>query len=593
MRLFLVFIIGILTLEVRAAFDLGFLSDELEKDETFFHDFVNQFLPSDKENPVIEERAAALTNYLPEDSTTAIPESAIGGKSKSHATSSKAATTSAASSSSSKSDGDVLTYSADYMSEYIPYFGSITQSSTQYFQFLVNTSSGVGSNYEFLIFLSGNIGQQPNNTEDSLTFYHTFNASMLNSTFDDNFATLNSFQDGYFEAIDVFTPPAYGGSTPGSGDKETVYMKVVAPENTDKDATWEYAIGISQQNLVFQWDNRTWASVVDADDNSALIVTGNLTTTETITYGTDIAYNDSYYYLQIYPSSYNSSFEGLSKSWYAISKGPSLTTSSDSNINYTTTYIQRNGELQQQFYVVGLNESTEYIAYIYSTYNDVDSAGNTIGSGGSIYEQFEFTTMSDEGCELIFDLAFCDKVAYAVPNGNSSQENDVLKEMYDSNAKSIYQNFSKALQQVACNTTSDAIFSPLLTCDDCSESYKDWLCAVTIPRCSTRSIDGYKYREVNESRSDFINYAIQPMNPYYEILPCVNVCEAVVRTCPSVFGFACPTGNDTISLSYYWDTDDSEYPTCNYIGDTVISSFGSKLIMNWQVLVLAFSLYFM
>lgn len=593
MRLLFAFIIGILTLEVSAGFDLEFLNDEVETDEAFFHDFVNQFSLSDKENPVIEGRAAALTNFLPDDSSTTVQKSAVGDKSMTPATSLKASTASGGLSSSSKSDNNVLTYSANYLSEYVPYFGSITQSSTQYFQFLVNTSSGVGSNYEFLIFLSGNIGLQPNNTEDSLTFYHTFNASMLNSTFDDNYSTLNRFEDGYFEAIDVFTPPAYGGSTPGSGDKETVYMKVVAPENTNKDATWEYAIGISQQNLVFQWDNRTWASVVDADDNSALIVTGNLTTTESITFDSDISHNDSFYYLQIYPSSYNSSFDGLSKSWYAISKGPSLTTSSKSNINYTTTYIQRNGELQQQFYVVGLNESTEYIAYIYSTYSDVDSQGNEVGSGGSIYEQFEFTTMSDEGCELIFDLDFCDKVAYAVPNGNTSQDNDVLKNMYDTNAKSIYQNFSKALQQVACNTTSDAIFSPLLTCEDCSELYKDWLCAVTIPRCLTRSIEGYKYREVNESRSDFINYGIQPMNGYYEILPCVNVCEAVVRTCPSVFGFACPTGNDTIALSYYWDTDDLEYPTCNYIGDTVILSFGRKLIVNWQVLVFAVCLYFM
>lgn len=59
-----------------------------------------------------------------------------------------------------------------------------------------------------------------------------------------------------------------------------------------------------------------------------------------------------------------------------------------------------------------------------------------------------------------------------------------LARLYDDAAAATYQNFTYSLQQIACNTTSTAQYSLVRNCDDCARDYKNWLCAVTIPRCA-------------------------------------------------------------------------------------------------------------
>lgn len=212
--------------------------------------------------------------------------------------------------------------------------------------------------------------------------------------------------------------------------------------------------------------------------------------------------------------------------------------------------------------------------------------------GGAVYHPFEFETMTNDACELIYNLDFCDQVAYSVPalggQLESSDDNkNLTKQLYDNYARSLYVNFSKSLQQIACDTSSDSIFSNLRTCEDCAESYKNWLCAVTIPRCSTRNQTGYILRNSTNQRNDFLAEIINPIEDYYEVLPCVNVCQAIVRDCPADFGFMCPTKNDTIKLSYYWDSGDSEdqWPSCNYVGHFIaLTSNGFRMVCNWSLL---------
>lgn len=452
--------------------------------------------------------------------------------------------------------------------DFTPISNIISQSEIQYYSFNVNTSTGVGEYYEFLIFLTGNLCSQPDNLDNddpSLTVYYSFNATMFQNN---EIGQMGHFKNGYFQALaDV------PSSDNGNYDNTILYIAVRAPENTNKTQTWSYQLGVSQNDLVFQWDDRSWASVVDTDDRSALIVTGNLTGTTGTNYS-DWNATKSNYALYLYSYDYKDYFDKLNSSWCAVRNGPALF----STTSFETKYTQRNGALQQQFYVPGLNASTKYVAYLVSDFKGTNF-------GGAVYQPFEFETQEADVCRLIFDLEFCSQVAYSVPT-NSELSQDELKEKYDAEARALYLNFSKALQQIACDTTSDAIFSPIRTCDDCAALYKDWLCAVTIPRCSTSNHTGYKHREVGESRNDFINDEIAPQMDYYEVLPCVNVCQAIVRDCPADFGFMCPTRNVTIKESYYWD-DSSDYVACNFVGVPIIqTSTAVKLLLNWLLVLL-------
>lgn len=443
------------------------------------------------------------------------------------------------------------------LQEFTPIRNKIGQSQTQFYSFSVDTSSGLGEYYEFLIFLTGNICSQPDNikTNDSgLTVYYSFDPKMFN-----NFALgdLASFQNGYFQALaDV---PLH------SKDNDSVlYIAVKAPENTDKSAQWQYEVGVSQNDLVFQWDDRSWASLVDTDDRSALIVTGNLTRPGDFN-STSFNTSSSRYSLYLYAEQYENYFDQLNSSWCAIRSGPALFSTN----SYESSFTTRGGGFQQQFYVEGLNSSTKYIAYLVSDFSGQDF-------GGAVYQPFTFETMSGPACSLIYDLDFCSQVAYSVPN-NPQVPKQQLLQTYDDRARSLYQNFSYALQQIPCNSSKDEMFSPIKDCDDCADAYKDWLCAVTIPRCSTRNITGYKERKADKSRNDFVDEVIRPSLDYYEVLPCLNVCHTLVRDCPAAFGFDCPEANKSARLSYYWDAH-IEFPTCNYVGKTNIKSSGSIVL---------------
>lgn len=456
--------------------------------------------------------------------------------------------------------------------EFTPIRNTIGQSEYQYYSFSVNTSSGLGEYYQFLIFLTGNICEQPESieaNETSLYVYFSFNSSMFQNF---ELGQLGTFKNGYFQGLaDV---PI---SNSDENEDSILYIAVQAPELTNRTATWSYEIGVSQNDLVFQWDDRTWASLVDTDNDSALIVTGNLTSSNDYT---SLNATESQYALFIYSYDYKDYFNTLNSSWCAVRNGPALFSTS----NFQSSYTDRNGGLQQQFYVSGLNESTKYIAYLVS-----DFKGTSFG--GAVYQPFEFETLDNSACQLIYDLDFCSRVAYSVPAVKGIDKRE-LKTMYDENAHTLYTNFSKALQQIACDTEQDAIFSPIKTCTDCAQLYKNWLCSVTIPRCTTRNRTGYKYRTVGESRSTFIDEDLKPEFNYYEVLPCVNVCQAIVRDCPADFGFQCPLTNDTIKQSYYWDAGEG-YVSCNFVGIVESStSFAVRsILVNWPLLVVVFTFH--
>lgn len=67
----------------------------------------------------------------------------------------------------------------------------------------------------------------------------------------------------------------------------------------------------------------------------------------------------------------------------------------------------------------------------------------------------------------------------------------------------------------------------------------------------------------SKSRNPIIDLEIKP-GPYKEVLPCLDLCHDLVRTCPSALSFKCPTGK-YVNASYGHRASNGDI-TCSYLG---------------------------
>ncbi|RAH68213.1 magnesium transporter CorA family protein [Aspergillus aculeatinus CBS 121060] len=373
-----------------------------------------------------------------------------------------------------------------------------------------------------------------------------------------------------------------------------VYIGVTAPNNTQYSGSYTYQIAVSTD--AFFHDVNTEDQLlylVDSDTKAALFTTKNLTDTDIDAQDISIWMNKTPPYTMFANNLNSTAVSGLERSFCALDRlaqigmkdvEPSMTTRGDKL------------RPKEQLYATGLNKSSTYLG-ILARYGNSTSAGNgIIGGGGKVWKPMNFSTKTEDNCALVYDLSFCSEVAYAVPS-NSSAQIPILRTFYDDNAASLYQNFNYSLQQVQCNASSETVFSLAVSCDSCAEAYKQWLCAVTIPRCQDfSSTDSFlQVRNAgqafsngtsitnsslltnpatNRSRNPLIDTDIQP-GPYKEILPCQDVCHSLVRNCPSALGFSCPVGQWLNSS--YGVRDSNGVITCSYLGAAYYMSMAAGL----------------
>lgn len=219
--------------------------------------------------------------------------------------------------------------------------------------------------------------------------------------------------------------------------------------------------------------------------------------------------------------------------------------------------------------------------------------------------------MVEFNCALVFNLEFCSEVAYAVPSNNSIEVQGLM-DFYDSNAAALYKNFSKSLQQIACNASSTSRYSLASDCDHCASAYKQWLCAVTIPRCNDFSSDltflrarntgqqflngsklddsspSFNHPWANFSRNPLIDTEIRP-GPYKEVLPCQDLCYELVQRCPAALGFGCPEGA-LLNASYGTRSQDGDI-TCSYLGAAYYLGAGRKIIEGTRLLLWSLTVF--
>jgi len=402
------------------------------------------------------------------------------------------------------------------------------------------------------------------------------------------------------------------------------YFAVSAPAlSSNFTGDWNYEIAASLNAFFHGADPYDpFLFLVDTDVDSALLVTGNLTQADK----KSVVYKE---WMDMLPpfklfavnANLTGPLQGLQNSFCGMQnviQAEHQIESFQNNLDGSLTHVEMGmitrglGEKpKQQFYVRNLNSSSVYFVYLAIAGNSTASGNGVVGGGGFVFAPIPFQTKSGSNCQLLFNLTFCDQVAYAAPsNPNIMPTIQDLRTFYDNYTSTWYQNFAYSLAQIPCNTTSAAQYSLAHNCDSCARAYKQWLCAVSIPRCEdfTNPAEFLQIRNVaqpfynnhtmldaefllssyvpmsraprihgsnayeqtlnwsfatNRSRNQAIDTTIMP-GPYKEVLPCEDLCYSLTQACPAAFGFVCPYPGRGLEAGY--GKRNGTGLTCSYLG---------------------------
>ncbi|KAK4550554.1 hypothetical protein LTR36_000133 [Oleoguttula mirabilis] len=406
------------------------------------------------------------------------------------------------------------------------------------------------------------------------------------------------------------------------------YMSVYAPALPEGFVgSWNYELAVSINAFYHAADpTDPFLYLVDADNDSALLVTGNLTQADASSPLYTEWMNTSSPFIMFAANINHTSTMGVMNSFCGWSQANPITGNQEdlagtsSNVEMGMITRGLGNKPKQQFFLRELNGSSRYNGVLAMVGNSTDSGVGVVGGGGKVWQGVNWTTKADGNCALLFNLTFCTEVAYAVPSNPGTTNITTLRQIFDNYTSVNYQQFNYSLQQIPCNTTSDAQYSLAKNCDYCAKAYKEWLCAVSIPRCEdftnqapylqprnmgqvsftngsimspeylnqqyvpmagAPSLPGSPKMEqtwlsslaTNSSRNPMIDATIQP-GPYKELLPCEDLCYSLVQSCPASFGFGCPYPGRGLEAGYGKRNGTLH---CNYLGAVYDTSDGDRL----------------
>ncbi|KAG9195816.1 hypothetical protein G6011_00937 [Alternaria panax] len=390
-----------------------------------------------------------------------------------------------------------------------------------------------------------------------------------------------------------------------------VYVGIGAPK-LEKDwfGSWHFELAASTDGPYHTYNqSNPFLFMIDTDSESTLFITpdlGDSNKTEDV----DRWRAQNPFHMYAFPNDEWTPVTGLERSYCALKEQFNVNTTRnftiDTNITTKFTNMFSSDEFmpKSQFHVRNLQAAKTYNGFVVVEGSQeplyIDNVGTT-RAGGRVFQAFNWTTKADDSCQVLFDLEFCDTVAYAVPSNTKFKYNDTaLAEIYDNQARAYFDNFNKSLAQVACDTVSEAQYSLARTCDDCARDYKSWLCMVLMPRCEdwTANDPSLVPRNIktpfangslpdmmagfNESaaftrsRNPKIDEEIQP-GPYKEMKPCEDMCFDIVKSCPAQMGFSCPDGVQRDAMYGQRDLDPNKL-TCNFPGAVVKLNANSSAV---------------
>jgi hypothetical protein len=171
-----------------------------------------------------------------------------------------------------------------------------------------------------------------------------------------------------------------------------VFIGVAAPNSTDYMGSYKYQIAASIDaffHSIVEDDPNLF--FIDADVSSALLVTNNLTLSES---------NSSNYrqWMNIVPpytmfahNINDTALEGLEKSFCALDELSQMGRISNSTeVGMTNRGL--GNKPKEQFYITGLNQSSSYSGLLAMIGNSTASGNGIIGGGGKVWKPMNFTT---------------------------------------------------------------------------------------------------------------------------------------------------------------------------------------------------------
>jgi len=212
--------------------------------------------------------------------------------------------------------------------------------------------------------------------------------------------------------------------------------------------------------------------------------------------------------------------------------------------NVTSSIALRNQRIgwSSEFIIRNLTPATNYTIYL--------TQGPKLSGPLHI-----LTKSSDFPCTMAHSLPYCPAVSYPIPlappSPGSIYDFTNLPNSISSSILASLDNFSRTLLTFPCGRD---LYSPLKTCADCFDAYQEWVCAISIPRCAEPSVQETSIQlplitreEGSNPRSTgFPKFATS----YNELLPCIETCSAVVRSCPPFLGWQCPSPKTNAAQSY-------------------------------------------
>lgn len=356
-------------------------------------------------------------------------------------------------------------------------------------------------------------------------------------------------------------------NTDGSDTIQNVYVSVYPPEKSwDTTGSFNIQVVVSSGAPVQMLQNNYGLVLDDTDSTRALVTSYN--------YSTALAPNISLVVLPTLgdyslPSSYyNSSFCAIASAWQsflASDQRPQIN-SSETTRGVTRTYAANDTarDVRLQFEIANLEVGYNYTAWLVSA-NTTGRNDSTSFTGTSLYPAIKFLTKLSPLCRLVWDVDFCPEVAYSLPIAEDVNTFDALSIINQTVAPN-YANFSKTLSTWPCEDSYFGQYSTVQGCSNCLEAYQNWLCAVTMPRCTdavTHTNQSAAESNVDDLRgkatgvnTDLLPYVINRngsnvrndipgelgVTTYGELLPCLYTCLFVQRNCPApLFQWVCPS----------------------------------------------------
>lgn len=174
---------------------------------------------------------------------------------------------------------------------------------------------------------------------------------------------------------------------------DDVHIGVTAPNSTDYSGSYDYHIAVSVDAYFHRLETEASLFFLDADVDSALFTTANLTQASSDMPNYDEWMNFKPPYMIFLNEMNGFSIAGIRQSYCALAQNAQVGRNG-SNVETGMTSRGLGHKPKEQFFVKGLNQSSSYLAFLAEEGISSASGNGVVRGGGRVFQPTNFTTKS-------------------------------------------------------------------------------------------------------------------------------------------------------------------------------------------------------